>query len=304
MRSRHQHSIGLVGAGKVGIVLATALVRAGHTVVSVWDPSPAAIDGARETLGDFQAASTVAEATAGADLVLLAVPDDVLQGLVQTLAAEGNDWHGVNVVHVSGRYGAAVLNPLSEQGAAAIALHPAMAFSGDRDTELSRITGARFAVTAGDRTTAENLVRDMGGIPFKVDESDRVLYHAAMTHASNHLVTLVVQSSAMLASISINDTSDVLRPALAAALENALVRGTAGATGPVVRGDIGTVAEHIRALSERMPETLPVYRVMSEAAADIALTAGRISEDVNQRIKQVVDVPSIGAEPQHAKVRA
>ena len=88
MHSRHQHSIGLVGAGKVGIVLATALVRAGHTVVSVWDPSPTAIDGARETLGDFRAASTVAEATAGADLVLLAVPDDVLQGLVQTLAAE------------------------------------------------------------------------------------------------------------------------------------------------------------------------------------------------------------------------
>ena len=304
MHSNHQHSIGLVGAGKVGIVLATALVRAGHTVVSVWDPSSTAIEGARETLGDFQAASTVAEATAGADLVLLAVPDDVLQGLVQALAAEGKEWLGVNVVHVSGRYGAAVLSPLSNQGATAIALHPAMAFSGDRDTELSRITGARFAVTAGDRTTAENLVRDMGGIPFKVDESDRVLYHAAMTHASNHLVTLVVQSSAMLASISINDTSDVLRPALAAALENALVRGTAGATGPVVRGDIGTVAEHIRALSERMPETLPVYRVMSEAAADIALTAGRISEDVNQRIKQVVDVPSIGAEPQHAKVRA
>lgn len=300
MHSRHQHSIGLVGAGKVGIVLATALVRAGHTVVSVWDPSPTAIDGARETLGDFRAASTVAEATAGADLVLLAVPDDVLQGLVQTLAAEGNDWRGVHVVHVSGRYGAAVLGPLSEQGAAAIALHPAMAFSGDRDTELSRITGARFAVTAEDRMTAENLVQDMGGIPFKVDESDRILYHAAMTHASNHLVTLIVQSSAMLASISVKDTAEVLRPALAAALENALMRGAAGATGPVVRGDIGTVAEHIRALSERMPEILPVYRAMSQAGADIALTAGRISEDVKQRVGQAVGVPSNDSEPQHA----
>jgi predicted short-subunit dehydrogenase-like oxidoreductase (DUF2520 family) len=175
-----------------------------------------------------------------------------------------------------------------------------MAFSGDRDTELSRITGARFAVTAEDRMTAENLVQDMGGIPFKVDESDRIMYHAAMTHASNHLVTLIVQSSAMLASISIKDTSEVLRPALAAALENALVRGAAGATGPVVRGDIGTVAEHIRALSERMPEILPVYGVMSQAGADIALTAGRISEDVKQRVGQAVGVPSNDSEPQHA----
>lgn len=300
MHSRHKYSIGLIGAGKVGIVLATALVRAGHTVVSVWDPSPVAIEGARETLGDFQAASTVAEATAGADLVLLAVPDDVLQGLVGTLAAEGNDWRGVHVVHVSGRYGAAVLAPLSEQGAAGIALHPAMAFSGDRDTELTRIAGARFAVTAKDRMTAENLVRDMGGVPFTVDESDRIMYHAAMTHASNHLVTLIVQSSAMLASISIKDTADVLRPALAAALENALVKGAAGATGPVVRGDIGTVAEHIRALSERLPEILPVYQVMSQAGADIALSAGRISGDVRQRVGQLVNAPVSSAEPQHA----
>ncbi|MET3932122.1 Rossmann-like and DUF2520 domain-containing protein [Arthrobacter sp. OAP107] len=306
MHISQQHSIGLVGAGKVGIVLATALVRAGHTVVSVWDPSPAAIEGARETLGDFQAASTVAEATAGADLVLLAVPDDVLQGLVQALAAERKDWLGVNVVHVSGRYGAAVLSPLGDQGAAVIALHPAMAFSGDRDTELSRITGARFAVTANDsaRKTAESLVHDMGGIPFKVAESDRVLYHAAMAHATNHLVTLIVQSSAMLASISVNDTSEVLRPALAAALDNALLKGAAGATGPVVRGDIGTVTEHIRALAERTPESLPVYRVMSEAAADIALTAGRISEEVKQRIEQIVGVPSSGPEPLHASHRS
>jgi predicted short-subunit dehydrogenase-like oxidoreductase (DUF2520 family) len=181
-----------------------------------------------------------------------------------------------------------------------------MAFSGDRDTELSRITGARFAVTAEDsaRKTAESLVHDMGGIPFKVAESDRVLYHAAMTHASNHLVTLIVQSSAMLASISVDDTAEVLRPALAAALDNALLRGAAGATGPVVRGDIGTVTEHIRALSERMPETLPVYRVMSEAAADIALTAGRISEEVKQRIEQIVGVPSSGPEPLHASHRS
>ena len=290
----------------MGVVLATALVRAGHTVVSVWDPSPTAVEGARETLGNFRAASTVAEATAKADVVLLAVPDDVLQGLVQALAAEGRNWLGVNVVHVSGRYGTAVLSPLSDQGAAAIALHPAMAFSGDRDTELDRIAGARFAVTAedGPRRTAEGLIHDMGGIPFNVDESDRVLYHAAMTHASNHLVTLVVQSSAMLTSISVEDTAEVLRPALAAALDNALLRGAAGATGPVVRGDIGTVTEHIRALMERMPDSLPVYRVMSEAAADIALTAGRISEDVKERIGQVVDVHSGGPEPLHASHRS
>lgn len=284
--SKAERAIGVVGAGKVGLVLSTALMRAGHTVVSVWDPSSDAIGRAKPRLGPFIVAETVADVATSADLILLAVPDDALPGMAKTLAAHQRDWTATHVVHVSGRYGRAVLEPLSELGAKTIALHPAMAFNGDIDTELTRIVGARFAVTAtsDDRSTAEGLVRDMGAVPFEVAEEDRILYHAALAHATNHLVTLIVQSTAMLKRISVSDASEVLRPAVTAALENALHRGPAGATGPVVRGDAGTVDAHVRELGERMPDTLPVYRAVSEAAAEIARAAGTLSGDQHLRI--------------------
>lgn len=290
MHETRPQTVGLVGAGKVGVVLATALARAGHTVVSVWDPVDVAVQRAHQTLGDFQVARTPADMT-DVDLVLLAVPDDALPGLVDTLVTGRANWTGMSVAHVSGRYGRTVLDPLIALGAETFALHPAMAFSGDRDTELERIVGARFAVTAEEdaRESAESLVRDMGGIPFAVAEADRILYHAAMAHASNHLVTLIVQATAMLHEVGIEDASTVLRPAVAAALENALHLGFTGATGPIVRGDVGTVGEHLRAIGRHTPDSLASYRVMSDAAAQIARSTGRLTEQAYQQLNHTLE---------------
>src|SRR3546814_6999114 len=98
------------------------------------------------------------------------------------------------VFHVSGRSGAAVLQPLDNAGAMTAAIHPAMTFTGDPESEVGRMAGARFAITAGAGEAIErarDIVASLGGIAVEIAEERRALYPAALCHASNHLVTQI-----------------------------------------------------------------------------------------------------------------
>jgi predicted short-subunit dehydrogenase-like oxidoreductase (DUF2520 family) len=158
-------AVGLAGAGKVGLVLAGALRRAGHRIAAVWDSHEPAQDRAEQSFPSIQRVGIASDLALHAGLVIVAVPDDVLGDVIENLAAGPEPWQGVTVVHVSGRYGSQVLQPLADRGAVTGAMHPAMAFAGDVTTELERLSGACFAVTAGpeDSPRIRRMVRRMGG---------------------------------------------------------------------------------------------------------------------------------------------
>ena len=289
-------SFGLIGAGKVGTVLAAALVKAGYPLTVIWDTSAAAIAGSVRMLGEIPEARSVNDMN-DPSLMLIAVPDDSLGDLVGRLAAEKTQWGGRTVVHVSGRYGCAILQPVEVLGANTIAIHPAMAFAGDAEVDLSRVPGARFAVTGCDSNAQQlgaSLVVGIGGVPLHIAETDRALYHAALTHGSNHLVTLVLQAAQMLRAAGVDATAPVLRPLLEAALDNALSKGPGGATGPVVRGDAGTLAEHMATLSRRLPTALPAYESLTAAGIAIAQSAGRISAIQAAQLREVLSAAQRG----------
>src|SRR3954469_2333186 len=191
-------SVGIVGAGRVGVVLAAALAGAGHRVGAVSAVSRGSRRRAAEVLPGVPVLPPP-DVLAAAELVLLTVPDDVLPGLVEGLAAAGDVTAGQAVVHPSGRSGAAVLAPAPRAGALPLALHPAMTFTGRRE-DLARLVGACFGVTAPEplRPIAEALVVEMGSDPQWVEEELRPLYHAALAAGSNHLATLVNESVDLL----------------------------------------------------------------------------------------------------------
>ncbi|WP_345379964.1 Rossmann-like and DUF2520 domain-containing protein [Pseudonocardia yuanmonensis] len=282
--------MGLVGAGKVGLVLAGALQQAGHRVSAFWDPDEAAQGRAEQLFTPILRLTTASDLAVHAGLIIVAVPDDVLPDVVEALASGSEPWRDIVVLHVSGRHGSRVLQPLAELGAATGAMHPAMAFTGDVATEIERLQGARFAVTAGPECVGRvrELVRRMGGEPIEIAEADRGLYHAALAHGSNHIVTLVVQAAQMLEAAGVASPADVLGPPLQAALANALTRGAEGATGPVVRGDLGTVGIHLRALRDAAPAALPAYCAMSRAGADLAWSAGRLATDRYENLRDLL----------------
>lgn len=280
--------VGIVGAGRVGATLGAALQQAGHRVTGVSAVSEASLARAEEMLPGVPV-RTVPEVVDGAHLVLLAVPDDALAELVAGLAATGTFTPGQLVVHTSGAHGISVFEPAADAQIMPLALHPAMTFTGT-PLDLERLPDCCFGVTTVDlaRPLAEALVIEMGGEPVWVPEDERVTYHAALAHGSNHLVTLVAQSMQLLRSAGIDDPARVLEPLLSAALANTLQLGDAALTGPVARGDAGTVAGHVAMLRRVAPDIRPTYLALARATAQRALLSGRLKASTAEPLLQLL----------------
>ncbi len=268
--------VGIIGAGRVGAVLGAALSAAGHDVVAASGLSAASAERAARLLPGVPLLPTD-EVVAAADLVVLAVPDDTLPGLVAGLAETGAWRAGQLAFHTSGAHGLAVLAPAERAGVLPLALHPAMTFTGAPE-DADRLTGCPFGVTSSPayRPVAETLVLEMGGEPFFVAEADRTLYHAALVTGANHLVTLVAEAADLLRTAGVPEPGRILAPLLTAALDNGLRRGDRGLTGPVSRGDVGTVGRHLETLVERAPESVAAYVAMARRTTERALASRRL----------------------------
>ena len=268
--------VGIVGAGRVGAVLGAALVRAGHVVTGVSAVSEASLERAATLLPGVPV-KPIPEVVSGAHLVVLAVPDDALEPLVAGLSSTGTFTPGQLVMHTSGAHGISVFEAAAPSDIIPLALHPAMTFTGTA-LDLERLGGCCFGVTTVDlaRPVGEALVIEMGGEPVWVAEDDRVTYHAALAHGANHLVTLVAQAMQLLGETGIEDPARLLEPLLTAALANTLQRGDAALTGPVARGDAGTVAGHVAMLRKVAPDIHPTYLALARATAQRALLSGRL----------------------------
>jgi predicted short-subunit dehydrogenase-like oxidoreductase (DUF2520 family) len=271
-------SIGVVSAGRVGAVVGAAWAAAGHHVVATSGVSRESVRRAAALLPDVPLLPPD-EVAAQADLVLLAVPDDVLPGLVRGLAAAGSFRAGQIVVHTSGAHGVSVLAPAAEHDVLPLALHPVMTFTG-RVEDVARLHGASVGVTAGADAAGwpvgEALVVEMGADPVRIPEAVRPLYHAALAHGANHLVTLVSQAMDLLRESGATDPAATLRPLLTAALDNALTYGDAALTGPIVRGDVETVRAHLADIARTSPGTLGSYVALARATANRAVVDGRL----------------------------
>ena len=281
--------IGVVGAGRVGAVLSAALRHAGHEVVATAGESAASRGRIAALLPGVRVAKPTDVARA-CDLLLLTVPDYMLENVVTQLVGAGAIRPGQVVCHTSGRHGLAVLETAAAVGARPIAMHPAMTFTGTA-LDLDRLRGCVFGMTAGEgeREYAEALVADLGGIAMWVPEEKRTLYHAGLAHGANHLVTLVAQAMELLAASGAEDPAATLRPLLTAALDNALAQGDAALTGPIVRGDVNTVSAHLREIAENAPATVPSYVAMGKATADRAVLDGRLQPIRAARIVALLD---------------
>jgi predicted short-subunit dehydrogenase-like oxidoreductase (DUF2520 family) len=294
-------TVGVVGAGRVGPTLAAALALAGHRPVAASGVSEASRRRAAELLPGVPLVDP-AEVLARAELVLLTVPDDALPDLAAGLAATGAVRPGQLLVHTSGRYGTAVLDPARRAGALPLALHPVMTFTGS-PVDVQRLAGCSFGVTAPEelRMAAGALVIEMGGEPEWIDEAARPLYHAALALGANHLVTLVAQAMELLRTAGVGAPDRMLGPLLGAALDNALRSGDAALTGPVARGDAGTVSAHIDELRSHAPHALPGYLAMARTTADRALGHGLLKPEQAERLLEALATgggpPPPGDEP-------
>ena len=288
-------AVGVIGTGRVGAVLGAALARAGHRVVA----ASAVSDRSRRRAADLLPDTPLLpppEVAAAAELLVLAVPDDVLPELVVGLTEAGLFRAGQTVLHPSGRHGIGVLEAARIRGVLPLALHPVMTFTGT-DVDLARLAGCSFGVTAPEafRPMAEALVVEMGGEPEWIAEANRALYHAALAFGANYLTTLVAQSAELLARAGVSEPGRMLGPLLGATLDNALRSGDAALTGPVARGDASTVAAHLTQLSKlahvsgAADPVLNAYLALARLTADRALEAGLLAPEQAGELLEVLN---------------
>ncbi|WP_062077844.1 Rossmann-like and DUF2520 domain-containing protein [Demequina globuliformis] len=270
--------VGVIGAGRVGAVLGAALRAAEHDIVGATGVSEESLSRIDALLPGVPVMDPQ-EVAQAADLVLMTVPDDSIAAVTAGLASLGAWRPGQIVIHASGRWGTEALADAASKGAMPLAIHPAMTFTGT-SLDLTRMTGAAFAVSAAAPLLpiAQALAVEMGGEPIVIDDADRAAYHAALVHGANHVVTAVSQAAGLLARIGVERPDRVLGPLVHASVDGALGDAPGAVstlTGPVVRGDAGTVAAHLATLIDQ-PEALHAYRAMARATADLALHGGRI----------------------------
>lgn len=263
-------TVGIIGPGRAGVGLAVALRRAGVRVLGVHGrrrhPMPR---GVALTVGGL------APWLRQADVVLLAVRDDALPGVVGDLA--GHRWRrGQCVLHLSGALPCGVLAPLRRRGASIGSLHPLMTVAADPRRAAARFRGATFAVEGDPAAVRRSraLARSLGGVPVAVRAGTRASYHAGAVFASNYVVTMLDAAERLLAQAGFTraQARRALRPLALASVTNAVASGPAAAlTGPIARGDAATVARHLDALP---PALRPLYRAAGEAALTLARAAG------------------------------
>lgn len=251
--------IAIIGAGKAGSVLARTWAARGITIVAVASRSRQKAEALGQELG--ARVTTSSEAAAAADLTVMAVPDSAISVAASEIAHL--DWRGKGAVHLSGAHSAQLLDTLAARGAMTGSLHPAYPFARS-DIQPEALHGVTFAIECDHPRLTEwlyNLVKAAEGRALPLRQEQKQQYHAALSITSNYTVTLYAAGHRLLTEVGASgETADAaLTALLTGTLDNLRERGTPDAlTGPLVRGDIGTVQAHIEALSEQ-PDIVRAY---------------------------------------------
>lgn len=265
--------VGIVGGGAVGPALGAALVRAGWPVGAI-----ASRDAVRRAR--FQAlvpgARAFAEATALLDeveLVILAVPDDALAGLAGSLHL----YSGQAMIHTSGALGANVLEPAMAAGTQIGSFHPLVAFA-DTELAVAALRGATVAIEADDQLASllAEMAEAMGATAVRLAPGTKSAYHAAAVLAAGGFVALLDAIAELGAVAGLDEAGSlaIYGRLVEQTLGNARALGISRAlTGPITRGDVGTLAGHLATLRAHAPDALPLY--VAAAGREIALAEGR-----------------------------
>jgi predicted short-subunit dehydrogenase-like oxidoreductase (DUF2520 family) len=272
--------LAVVGAGRVGTSLAVLWRRAGIRIVAVAG-GPATPERAARFLPDVPVLDAIAAAKA-AEVVVIATPDAVIGPVCEEMAAAGALDAANAVVHASGATGLDALAPAAAAGASTLSVHPLQTCP-TVEAGVERIPGSTFAVTAADDegfALGERLVRDAGGLPVRIDDELKPLYHAAAVFASNYVVTVSALAEELGLAAGIEDPIAAFAPLQEATLANVARVGPAEAlTGPAVRGDAITLQRNLEALDRYAPEAVRSYVVLADLALALAGRSGREPAD-------------------------
>lgn len=283
--------VGFVGAGKVGTAIGCYLCKKGIQVAGYYSRSlSSAMQAASRTVSRIY--DDLGELAGEADLIAMTVPDDVIAAVAWDLSEMPVCWENKIVLHMSGVHASDILAPLGQKGATVCSLHPMLSF-GDVDTAVSALNSAPFTIEGKGMKldTIKEILEACGNTWTEISTSDKVLYHAAACVMSNYLVALLDVGIEMLQAAGFTDKKarELSGPLIGKTLENVINTGTAKAlTGPISRGDAGTLERHVEKLKDCSKRWLELYKVLGLYTVELAKRAEKIDETSAIRMQEVL----------------
>lgn len=280
--------LGFIGAGTVGTALAVRLSEAGYPVAAVFSRSQTSAKKLVQAIGGGLVASNNQGVADAAEVVFVTTPDDAIAGVVAQIR-----WHkGQSVVHCSGADSADILQPARQAGAYVGVFHPLQTFA-DVSQALENIPGSTFAIEAEEPllTTLKDMAAALDAYWIELEAKDKVLYHASAVIACNYLVTLTKLATDLWQSFGIPRQQAIraLLPLIRGTIHNIDTVGIPQClTGPIARGDTGTIKKHLHALWQSAPDLLATYRELGLQTIPIALAKGKINQRQAEELEEML----------------
>ena len=280
-------TVSIVGTGRVARALGRRLRELGWRIGPVTGRSLASARAAVRVIGAGQALGAATPQILNSTVILIAIPDGVIEGVAKELSEIGGDaWHRKIVLHTSGSLDSSVLQPLADLGASTGSMHPMQTFSDQNMPDLAKcifgIDGSQAAVQV-----ARKMIRQMDGVAVRLSGANKAAYHAAGLFACGFVLVLMESGTRLLMSHGFKRRQALraLLPLARQTLDNLESVGPNAAwTGPLSRGDFSTVERHVNALAMGEAEYLEAYRALSR------LTAGLLSSQTGAMSKQLEEI--------------
>ncbi|MDM7999322.1 MAG: DUF2520 domain-containing protein [Dehalococcoidia bacterium] len=284
-------NIGFIGAGTVGTALAVRLRGRGYSVTAVASRTRASADRLASMVDGCTACDTAQAVADAADMVFITTPD----GVIPEVAAQVK-WHREqSVIHCSGADSLDILAPATRYGALRGGFHPLQTFA-TVAYAIENIPGSTFALEADEPLLGKlkEMAAALGGHWIVLQPGDKVVYHAAAVLACNYMITLAKMATDLWKTFGVStpEATQALLPLMRGTLNNLNNVGLPNSlTGPIARGDTGTVQKHLAALGERAPELLSAYKELGRQTVPIALAKGKIDREKANELNAILSRP-------------
>lgn len=286
-------TVGIVGAGAVGTALGVAIGRAGWPVVAVASRDPGRRERFRSLVPDAKAFMEPAAILDEVELAILAVPDDAIASIAGSIRL----YSGQALVHTSGLLGAEVLAPAAAAGSQIGAFHPLVSFTADVERSVAALRGSTIALEGDERLVGllADLAEALGALPVRLPRGGKPAYHAAAVLASGGLVALLDAIVALGAQVGLDERGalTVYGRLVEQTLANARSLGVRAAlTGPVARGDTGTLEAHLAVLRRLAPDVVELYLAAAQREIRLAAERGALSPEDAERVRGALAKPA------------
>lgn len=288
-------TVAIIGAGRIGGTMGRLLKQAGYTITGVATRGIASAEKAVSFIGSGSPMTDVRQAVSGSSIVLIATPDSAIADVCETIAPVLSP--GTIVLHTSGAHTLDLLDPARTRGSNRAVIHPLQSLP-SMEQGVQTLPGSYFRIEADADAldTARELVKALGGIELVMpkwssDAGSAALYHAGAVAVSNYFVALMDYGLEFYAVLGA-DKQEALKailPLVRGTLHNIETLGTTDAlTGPISRGDAGTVKGHLDAMVHRAPHLLELYQVLAKRTIGLAAERG-LAEEKLQELKKLLE---------------